>query len=70
MTDENHVRSCIICGNPVAHERWALGYKTCMPCGDIAAKDIKRCVVPMNKVAYMMVTDPEILKQLNPKRTT
>jgi len=25
--------------------------------------------VPMNKVAYMMVTDLEILKQLNPKRT-
>jgi len=26
-------------------------------------------VVNMNKVAYMMVTDLETLKQLNPKRT-
>lgn len=70
MAENKHTRDCIICGSPVAHERWALGYKTCLPCGEIAAKEVKRCVVPMNKVAYMMVTDPEILKQLNPKRTT
>jgi len=65
-----HTRDCIVCGSPVAHDRWALGYKTCMPCGEAASKQVKRCVVPMNKVAYMMVTDMETLKQLNPKRTT
>jgi ribosomal protein L37AE/L43A len=69
MTKEKHTRECIICGGEVAHERWALGYKTCLPCGEIASRKIKRCVVPMNKVAYMMVTDLETLKQLNPKRT-
>lgn len=65
-----HTRPCLICGAEVAHERWRIGYKMCMPCGESAARSVKRCVVPMNKVAYMMVTDPEILKQLNPKRTT
>lgn len=43
---------------------------TCVQCGEAAAKKVKHCVVPMNKVAYMMVTDLETLKQLNPKRTT
>lgn len=43
---------------------------TCPQCGEQAAKQVKRCVVPMNKVAYMLVTDLETLKQLNPKRTT
>jgi hypothetical protein len=42
----------------------------CMPCGEAAAKKVKHCLVPMNKVAYMLVTDMETLKQLNPKRTT
>ena len=68
MTAE-HIPECIICGGAFAPARWALGYKTCLPCGEAASKQVKRCVVPMNKVAYIMVTDPEILKQLNPKRT-
>ena len=70
MAEEKHTRECIICGGEVAHERWALGYKTCLPCGEIASKKIKHCIVNMNKMAYMVVTDLEILKQLNPKRTT
>ena len=69
MTKEKHTRECIICGDEVAHDRWALGYKTCLPCGEIASKKIKHCIVNMNKMAYMVVTDLEILKQLNPKRT-
>lgn len=43
---------------------------TCAQCGEAASKKVKRCVVNMNKVAYMMVTDLETLRQLNPKRTT
>jgi hypothetical protein len=43
---------------------------TCPQCGDKVARQVKHCVVNMNKVAYMVVTDREILKQLNPKRTT
>jgi len=70
MAEDKHTRECIICGSEVAHARWALGYKTCMPCGQAASKKVKHCIVNMNKVAYMVVTDLETLKQLNPKRTT
>jgi ribosomal protein L37AE/L43A len=67
MSEENYTRPCIICGSPVAHARWALGYKTCMPCGDNAALSIKRCVVPMHKSNYVMVTDITDLQGINNK---
>lgn len=71
--------SCHDCGNEVPNARAAYCKTqdaftptpiTCLKCGEIRAKQVKHCVVPMNKVAYMLVTDQEILKQLNPKRTT
>ena len=61
---------CATCGDDIAPARYALGYRLCLSCGDQSARAVKRCVVPMNKVAYMLVTDRETLKQLNPKRTT
>lgn len=70
MVNDQGVPECIVCGDEFSLDRWAIGYKTCLPCGDRAAKQVKHCVVNMNKVAYMVVTDLEILKQLNPKRTT
>lgn len=68
--DNDHTPDCMVCGEEFALDRWSLGYKTCMPCGEAASKKVKHCVVNMNKVAYMAVTDLEMLKQLNPKRTT
>ena len=67
MAEEKHTRDCIICGSPVAHERWALGYKTCMPCGEAAAKQVKRCVVPMHKSNLVLITDVSDLKGINNK---
>jgi len=45
---------------------------TCLKHGDVLAKERAKLytVVPMNKSNYMLVTDHELLKQLNPKRTT
>jgi hypothetical protein len=43
---------------------------TCMECGERLAKEVKHTIVPMNKSNYIPVTNYEILKQLNPKRTT
>jgi hypothetical protein len=59
-----------LCGEEIAPARRAIGYKTCLKCGEEAANEVKHCLVPMNKVAYMLVTNMETLKQLNPKRTT
>ena len=43
---------------------------TCAPCGQALAMQKKHTVVNMNKSNYMHVSDREMLKQLNPKRTT
>jgi len=49
--------------------RAKLGYRSCLSCGELTATQHKHTIVPMNKSNYMLVTDMDILKQLNPKRT-
>ena len=61
---------CKVCGEQINPKRYALGYKTCLECGDEQAHKRKHTIVPMNKSNYIPVTNYEILKQLNPKRTT
>ena len=56
------------CGEDVPAQRAQLGYRTCLVCGDRAARQVRHTVAPMNKSNYMLFTDPELLKQLNPKR--
>ena len=60
------------CQEEISPARYALGYKTCLACGDREAINKRKlwCVAPLNKSNYMLFTDPELLKQLNPKRTT
>lgn len=38
---------------------------TCMACGEVLAKQVKRTVVPMPKSNYILVTDPSLLVGLN-----
>jgi ribosomal protein L37AE/L43A len=63
---------CPNCGSDVAPARVHLGYKHCMECGETQAREVRMtwCVAPLNKSNYILVTNPEELKQLNPKRTT
>jgi hypothetical protein len=42
----------------------------CHKCGDALAKQRKHTIAPLNKSNYYYIHDPELLKQLNPKRTT
>ncbi len=70
MINESGIPECIVCGEEFSLDRWALGYKTCLPCGEAASKQVKRTVVPINKSNYMLITDLADLKGLNPKRTT
>lgn len=67
MTEEKHTRSCIVCGGEVAHARWALGYKMCLRCGEAASKKVTRCVVPMHKSNYVLLTDVSDLQGINNK---
>lgn len=66
--------NCVMCGDTITpQKRVDLGYRVCLSCGDGVAKQERAgwCVVPYtNKGAYMLVTNPDHLKQLNPKRTT
>lgn len=60
---------CAICADTYSPKRANAGYNICMPCGDSAARATIRCIVPMHKSNYMLFTDPQDLKELNPKRT-
>jgi len=62
--------TCTSCGDNYPTARANLGYRLCLPCGETAAKQVRHCIVPMNKSNYMLVTDRDTLKQLNPKKTT
>lgn len=58
------------CGESIDVRRWKLGYATCLECGEREAKTKRFTIAPINKSNYMLITDRELLKQLNPKRTT
>ena len=59
---------CRMCGDDVASRRASLGYVLCLPCGEKQAKQVRHCIVPLNKSNYVVVSDPSLLRQLNPKR--
>ena len=62
---------CRKCGDEVSAGRAGIGYTTCLSCGEQDAKEARMgwCIAPMNKSNYILITDPEHLKMLNPKRT-
>jgi hypothetical protein len=59
------MRHCVVCGDDVVYDRWALNYRTCLVCGDKDARAVKHTVVPMPKSNYILVTDMSLLKGLN-----
>ena len=67
---------CVLCDTLYPRERAALGYQTCMQCGDALAKRIaakQHTILPLHKQGYMAFTGTdarEVAKQINPKRTT
>lgn len=63
---------CIMCGESVHPDRFSLGYRFCLLCGEEQAKLQSRYHVtaPLNKSNYLLITDLTQLRQLNPKRTT
>lgn len=60
--------TCTICGDDFPMGRHALGYTTCLPCGDKQARTVRHTIVPLNKGNYIPVTNLDELKMLNPKR--
>jgi ribosomal protein L37AE/L43A len=62
MSDEYN---CTKCGSAINQYRYEIGYTTCKPCGEKEARQRKHTIVPMAKSNYIVVTDRELLKQLN-----
>lgn len=60
---------CLTCGDTYPERRAALGYTTCLDCGDTQAREQRMgwAVVPLPKQGYTRVTNKEELKHLNQK---
>lgn len=56
---------CEECGEEYDIRRYYYGYATCMDCGEINAKKVKRCTVPMHKSNIVVISRKEDLKYLN-----
>lgn len=60
---------CAQCGCLYPAARRNLGYRTCLDCGDIAARQVKFTVmIPFSKGAYQVVSREDIA-HTNPKRS-
>ena len=59
---------CNKCGDSIGDGRAALGYRTCMPCGDREARSRRWLSAPLSKSNYVLISDINDLKGLNPKR--
>ena len=66
MTD--HIE-CRVCGDEYPTQRWALGYKVCLSCGDSLAVEQRKSwtIAPMHKSNYMLLTNMDDLKGINNK---
>lgn len=69
MNCENSVAPhCITCGDTYPHARRALGYQTCLDCGQEAAVAMRAgwCIAPVaHKQGATLVTNKADLKGLN-----
>jgi len=56
------------CGEHIGEGRAALGYTTCLPCGDAQARMVRFTVMPAySKGAYQLISRDDIA-HTNPKR--
>ena len=55
------------CGGVIPPKRAELGYTTCLACGELASRKVVRCIAPMHKSNYMLITNLDDLKGLNNK---
>lgn len=58
---------CTRCGAEIEPPERGLITSLCKPCGEKESKQVKRCVVPMHKSNYVVVTDRELLTGVNQK---
>jgi hypothetical protein len=60
--------ACTACQErSVPYARWALGYTTCLDCGEQAAAKRKHTVLPLHKSNYMVPANREEIQGFNNK---
>jgi transposase-like protein len=68
--NENYLPICTCCyAVRVEPHRAKARRPTCMDCGETLARMVQHTIAPINKSSYMLISNTEELKQLNPKRT-
>jgi hypothetical protein len=58
---------CRVCNERIPKGRYDLGYRLCLEHGDVVASKVVRCIVPMHKSNYMLVTNQADLIGVNQK---
>ena len=58
---------CKVCDAPINDRRSALGYTTCLDCGEQQARSVKHTIVPMHKSNYTVISDRRDLMGINNK---
>ena len=58
---------CVNCSDPVNPHRWKLGFHTCLSCGEVLAKSVKHCIVPLHKSNYVPLYNLQDLVGINSK---
>jgi ribosomal protein L37AE/L43A len=58
---------CDKCEEEIDPRRVALGYNTCLSCGELLAQEVRFCVVPMHKSNYVVVSRKRDLVGINNK---
>ena len=66
--DPHRTIRCSECDAEVNPKRHALGYNVCLECGEIMARDVKHCVVPLHKSNYTVITRKSDLIGINNKQ--
>ena len=64
---KSQLYDCTACGDDVDPRRVKLGYRTCLRCGEVTARQRVFTVAPMHKSNYMLFTNKEDLKGINNK---
>jgi hypothetical protein len=60
-------RFCISCGADIEPPERRRITSLCMPCGEVEARKVKHCIVPMHKSNLVVITDRELLTGVNQK---
>lgn len=58
---------CKSCGEHINDRRSAIGYTTCLDCGEREARSVKHTIVPMHKSNYTVISDRRDLMGINNK---